>query len=232
MVDVDAGLHIDGFDFVDRSSFGIWHSVRSLKYIKRVNFRQSFEGFRFNVRPRSSTWNLKIRRFLLKTHHFQVPMLNFGGVYRKFSKFFFGFFFWTPQKNTTGTVWTEDSVRRFPIRLLFAQVSFRRSGCGNFCIGGSGGLENSSSPWDKLHHPENERMSPKKGGLFFSKGSESFGPFFVDFQGIFGYSCVFGDMLVSYSFEIWPSKALLEKQADHCGVGISRSEGRDGWRRQ
>ena len=45
-------------------------------------------------------------------------MLNFGGVYRKFSKFFFGFFFWTPQKKTPrGPFWTEDSVRRFPIRL-------------------------------------------------------------------------------------------------------------------
>ena len=42
----------------------------------------------------------------------------------------------------------------------------------------------------------------------------------MDFQGKFGYSCVFGDMLVSYSFAIWPSKALLEKPADHCGVGI------------
>lgn len=82
---------------------------------------------------------------------------------------------------------------------------------------------------DKLHlenqslTPPKTNMSPKKGGEFQKEVNH------LDQPWIFrGYLFVFGDILVSYSFEIWPSKALLEKPADHCGVGISRSEGRDG----
>ena len=41
-----------------------------------------------------------------------------------------------------------------------------------------------------LTPPENEHVSPKKGGPFFQKEVNHLDLFFMDFQGIFGYSCV------------------------------------------
>ena len=199
-------------------------------------------------------------------------MLNFGGVYRKFSKFFFWFFFWTPQKNTTRTVWDGrfgeaiPDIACYSRRFRFAGLDVETSAleAGNFhqVLGISMGLEpkwplfwlefgpcfggltfknrgHLSSRWiwsqsiSYTTRKLTKNMSRKKGGrFFFPKEVNHLDLFSWIFRGYFGYSCVFGDMLVSYSFEIWPSKALLEKQADHCGVGISRSEGREGWRRQ
>ena len=163
----------------------------------------------------------------MKTHHFQVPMLNFGGVYRKFSKFVFGVLFLDlPKKHHADRL---DGRFGEPMRL---RRRFRFAGLDVETSALEVGLDMENQSISYTTRKLTKNMSPKKGWTIFSKGSESPGPFFMDFQGKFGYSCVFGDMLVSYSFEIWPSKALLEKQADHCGVGISRSEGRDGWRRQ